>query len=348
MSILCITEQHSLAKEKFVSNGAQKDVHVVVKNSPFFVDMGLNDWHGGICDFSNIAIVAKLMFDTDEEREVIFIKRKPLEFKAQLSDDSRMMRCEIRLKVLSSQLEDMHFRIHFSAVWKESRQMIEGMTVLSEPIKVVSKPEQVEKIQRGETGGAKQPARPRKRKQSDFNEVLMRIEQEQRQQREMLKRLCVRNGGAAAAVGATSGGPGEKASLASAFEQLVQCYKTLPPEERPMKIRRVVSNTPVRDVPAISEMLDHFQYELRRDDDSLASSFAASAAVALEQQSADASLPAPLARPAVASSTSSSPGSSVSSPSPYGDFGESNFGDLDLSIFSKEYQSFAFETIADV
>jgi hypothetical protein len=273
MNQLKIVRQHSLAREKFVSNGTQKDVHVVVKNSPFFIDIGLNEWHTGISNFSSIAIVAKLMFDTDEEREVVFIKRKPLEFKAQLSDDGKLMTCEIRLKVLSSQLEDMHFRVHFTAVWKESRQVIEGLTALSEPIKVVSKPEQVEKIQRGETGLAKGPARPRKRKQSDYNEALMRIEKEQRAQRELLKRLCVRDGEPSTPL------PSGEMTLSSAFDQLVACYKALAPEERPMKIRKVISNTPVRDVSSINEMFDHFQYELRRDEDD-GSSFAASAALA--------------------------------------------------------------------
>eukprot|EP01094_Clydonella_sp_ATCC50884_P018053 TRINITY_DN3268_c0_g1_i1.p2 TRINITY_DN3268_c0_g1~~TRINITY_DN3268_c0_g1_i1.p2 ORF type:complete len:348 (-),score=170.29 TRINITY_DN3268_c0_g1_i1:368-1411(-) len=330
---LCIAKQHSLATEKFVSNGTQKDVHVVVKNSPFFVDMALG--HGGISDFANIAVQAKLMFDTEEEREVIFIKRKPLEFKAQLSDDGKEMTCEIRLKVLSSQLEDMHFRILFTAVWKESRQEIEGMSALSEPIKVVSKPEQVEKIQRGETGVAKQPARPRKRKQSDYNEALMRIEKEQRQQREMLKRLCAGEAGAGRGAGVSGGD--KRASLSGAFEHLVACYKTLPPEERPMKIRRVISNTPVRDVPAIAEMLEHFQYELRRDDNALlSSSFSASAAAA----AASGSPPPPCDDSP--DSEDSSPASSSDASQEYASFSSSTFADLDLSIFSKEYSSFAF------
>merc|ERR1712159_335042 len=90
----------------------------------------------------------------------------------------------------------------------------------------------------------------------------------------MLRKLLEREGGGAASIAAELNGDSmetnqsaAKQDFTSAFEQLIAAYKALGPEERPTKIRRIISATPVRDVSAINEMFDHFQYELRRGDD---------------------------------------------------------------------------------
>jgi hypothetical protein len=144
-SPLVILRQNSLSIEHIYKNGLQKKVHVVVKNHPFMIQVGLSSstWEGQKIDFNRYPVEARLLYDTEALKEVNFVKMKPLEFKAQVNERGDQVAVELRPKVLTSQLEDMLFRVRLTAVDSITKQPIPTWTVLSESIKVVSKPEQV-------------------------------------------------------------------------------------------------------------------------------------------------------------------------------------------------------------
>eukprot|EP01117_Protostelium_nocturnum_P003672 TRINITY_DN14954_c0_g1_i1.p1 TRINITY_DN14954_c0_g1~~TRINITY_DN14954_c0_g1_i1.p1 ORF type:complete len:448 (+),score=134.54 TRINITY_DN14954_c0_g1_i1:210-1553(+) len=148
---LVITRQNSLTVEKHSKNGIVKQVHVVVKNQPFIIRLGFNsmvlDTTHGLLALNRTSVEAALFYDCDPLKEVNYIKLKPLEYKC-LNDEYESpssISVEIRLKVLSSQLEDMFFRIVFYLVNPLTHQRINGMMAISDPIKVVSKPDLAKK-----------------------------------------------------------------------------------------------------------------------------------------------------------------------------------------------------------
>src|SRR4051812_13140864 len=77
---LVILRQNSLTVEKFSKNGIQRAVHVVVKNQPFLIQVGILN-NNNILDFSKAPVEARLLYDCDNLKEVDFVKLKPLEYK---------------------------------------------------------------------------------------------------------------------------------------------------------------------------------------------------------------------------------------------------------------------------
>jgi len=96
---------------------------------------------------ANVNIETTLIFDHPEEKEVAYVKDKPISCKTTVSENGLEASFEIKLKVLSSQLEDMNFRVKFKAL-----DAIHGrgicpvhMEAKSDPIKIISKPEKANK-----------------------------------------------------------------------------------------------------------------------------------------------------------------------------------------------------------
>ncbi|PRP84218.1 hypothetical protein PROFUN_08418 [Planoprotostelium fungivorum] len=143
---LVIMRQNSISVEKLSRNGIVKQVHIVVKNQPFLIRVGLMNGSAEYQLHRN-NLEASLFYDVDPLKEVDYIKLKPLEYKIQANDfeSTTSLSVEVRLKVLSSQLEDMFFRIGFHLLNPETRRRIPGMAVVSDPIKVVSKPDLAKK-----------------------------------------------------------------------------------------------------------------------------------------------------------------------------------------------------------
>jgi len=90
-------------------------------------------------DLSKCHVDAKLYYDFDRDDspkvEVGFVKSEPMESRVNVYDGTKAT-VEIKMKVLTSQHEDMLFRIRFSAFDSTSRQ---EHYIFSQPIKVVSK-----------------------------------------------------------------------------------------------------------------------------------------------------------------------------------------------------------------
>jgi len=133
---LVIISQGDVSSEHFSKNGVTKQVHVVVKNLVFNMEVSSS------MDLSKCSLEARLLYDFDREEdaknalEVSYVKNEPLEYKVSLTDGGYKASVELRIKVLTSQHEDMLFRVKLSAV-----DPLSGTTfgVISQPIKVISK-----------------------------------------------------------------------------------------------------------------------------------------------------------------------------------------------------------------
>jgi len=141
---LVLLRQTSLAEEKFSKNGIQKNVFVVVKNSSFAVQLGFSH-HLTELDFNRLSIESTLIYDCEEGKQVDFVKLKPMEYKSHANENGDQCTVELRIKVLTSQLEDMFFRIKFRAIDAMTKIPFPNLETLSEPIKVISKPDQLKK-----------------------------------------------------------------------------------------------------------------------------------------------------------------------------------------------------------
>lgn len=135
---LCLEliKQTCLKEEKITKNGQTQNVYVVVKNSPFQMVCGVSE---NRVNFNKFNFDVKLMYDMDGDKEVAWVKTKPVECKPVINDEGdRISFDAIKIKVLSSHHEDNLFRLKL-IVWDPNNQDCE-YTLLSNPIKVISKP----------------------------------------------------------------------------------------------------------------------------------------------------------------------------------------------------------------
>lgn len=133
-----LLKQTCLKEEKITKNGQTQNVYVVVKNSPFQMICGVRDSDYNV-NFNNFNFDVKLMYDMDGDKEVAWVKTKPVECKPVINDEGDKISFDaIKIKVLSSHHEDNLFRLKLT-VWDPMNQECE-YTLLSNPIKVISKP----------------------------------------------------------------------------------------------------------------------------------------------------------------------------------------------------------------
>lgn len=153
----------SLPVEETNIAGVLQRTYTAVKNSPFNVQLGLDT--SNIYDSTNpneainfpvtpltlshVKIDGILLFNHAEEKKVDFVKKKPMDFKVTTLENGMEANCEIKLKVLSSQLEDMLFRIRFRTLDViRGQEICSHMITTSDPIKIISKPERTNKRQK--------------------------------------------------------------------------------------------------------------------------------------------------------------------------------------------------------
>lgn len=249
MEKIAITEQTCLLEEKFSKNGVQKNVHVVVKNNPFVLTIALLDKQ---LNFNEMSADIQLVYDCASLKEVDFVKLKPMDFKAKANEEGDQLGIEIRIKVLTSQLEDMFFRVKVTLVDSRTHKEISHLMVLSHPIRVVSKPDQVKK-----------KIKKRKRAPTDnLMDTLHRIEVQQKEQQRLLKRLCVNP--------TTTDAPGDNAGESSqdlpvdgfhvAFTEFLAAFKQLSSfDDGSYKV-----NTSTQDAQTMCEILDLIRAELSK------------------------------------------------------------------------------------
>jgi len=151
--------QTSLAQEKYNYNGEQKVVHNVIKNHPFTLRVGFSN--DSSINFNNVNTEATLVYDQEgPEKEVDFVKAKPLEYFTHTNDKGDQLFVQIRIKVLSSQHEDMFFRVKLNNHSTITKEFIPSLTLYSQPIKVISKPDQIKK----RNGSVTHDPRPRSKR----------------------------------------------------------------------------------------------------------------------------------------------------------------------------------------
>jgi len=271
---LIIVGQKSHSEEVISKNGIQKTVYIVVKNSPFHLQLALANPNTCKIDFNQIAFDAHLIYDCEGDKEVDFVKVKPMEFKSTPSETGQLLETELRIKVLTSQHEDMLFKIRIVGSNPITHEEIPGLSVMSSPIKVISKPEQLKK---------KQPNK--KRTLTDMLvETISRIEKKQEDQQKVIERLLQQQteqvlaavekkqkvepafGWEELSINTPQQQQHQKAEKTApefddAFSSLIKAYNSMKPEEKPETIRKIIRNSSTRDTERLSELMDLFWTE---------------------------------------------------------------------------------------
>jgi len=269
---IAILKYKSHSEETLSKNGVQKIIHVVVKNSPFLLKLGFVGANSAF-DLNQVTFEATLFYDCDESKEVDYVKVKPFEFKAQANEEGGEVDVEIRIKVLTSQHEDMLFKIKIVGYHPNTRIPIPGLTLFSSPVKVISKPEQLKK---------KAPGKKRTLTEM-LMETVVRIEKKQEEQQKLLEKLMTEPQPAATRAKVAqedlsslldlevpevvpSKEEAKPLSLEQVFSNMISAYNSLKHEERAEGIRRLVRTSAPQDRERLSELLDLFWEEgLQKD-----------------------------------------------------------------------------------
>jgi hypothetical protein len=133
---LQLVKQECTSMLRIAKEGVIKTVYVVVKNSPFHLEIYCTDLTP--IDYNNIRFDATVVYDAEGDRQVDYVKEEPMSFRLVDMERDRF-KLEVRIKILTSQHEDMLFRVRLLGIDVKSGLPIPSMTVLSAPIKVISK-----------------------------------------------------------------------------------------------------------------------------------------------------------------------------------------------------------------
>ncbi|KAF2077098.1 hypothetical protein CYY_001607 [Polysphondylium violaceum] len=142
-----------------------KQVHVVVKNTPFGVTLKTNDLSK--LNFHNYVVKATLLYDSDPPKHVDFIHNEPLQYVATVNDDGSEVTVDVKVGILSSQHQGSMFLVvlhitHTSSPSPSNQepistilnhinsnsihsQSLSHLVVVSHPIRIVSKVDHVKK-----------------------------------------------------------------------------------------------------------------------------------------------------------------------------------------------------------
>jgi len=104
---LTLIRQTSPAQEKVSKNGIQKNVHVVVKNTPFLLQIGLTSpllLNSTVIDFKQLVLDIHLIYDNEFLKPVSFVKTKPCDFKSTVNERGDQVSINAKIKVLTSQV----------------------------------------------------------------------------------------------------------------------------------------------------------------------------------------------------------------------------------------------------
>jgi len=142
---LIVSKQDSLYLEKLVKNGAQKEVHYVVKNAPFTIQYKIENFdEKSAYNFHKSKIECQLLYDVKPPRPVDYVNKKPMDYVIHSNERGDECTVEFRIKVLTTQLEGSLFLIK-ATLWNSKDNKKDSIECLSKCVKTVSKPEQVRK-----------------------------------------------------------------------------------------------------------------------------------------------------------------------------------------------------------
>jgi len=161
-------------------------------------------------------------------------------------------------------------QVRFRALDSMTKVIFPNLICVSEPIKVISKPDQLAK---------KQTQKTKKRNVSDLLvETLLRIEEQQNEQQKLLMRLSQKvekveqdkarieqQGKMRKFFETKLNKSTDSAETSEDFEttflSFLNAFNNFPPDERPAKIRKLIRGTPAHDFDQLSELLDMFLIE---------------------------------------------------------------------------------------
>jgi hypothetical protein len=292
-SLVTILKQTSPFEERVTRNGIQRDIHVVIKNSPFVVQIGVA--RNCEIDLNHIAFDCSLLYDTEGEKGVDFVKLKPIEYKCVPNESGDQVSVELRIKVLTSQHEDMFFKVKIQGQDPVTKQDVPNLKVITAPIKVISKPEQLKKRQPAPipipnmtnpatplampiTGNIVAAATPNNKKRTVNDlvvEAVTRIEKQQYEQSSVLERIMSflavpKQEGLNAPNSSWEFLPPlskiprkdvDGDSFESCFAQLLKSFQAIDPNHRAEKVRRVARGLSLVENEALAEFVDMLMTE---------------------------------------------------------------------------------------
>eukprot|EP01114_Cavostelium_apophysatum_P015606 TRINITY_DN4284_c0_g3_i2.p1 TRINITY_DN4284_c0_g3~~TRINITY_DN4284_c0_g3_i2.p1 ORF type:complete len:321 (+),score=70.43 TRINITY_DN4284_c0_g3_i2:222-1184(+) len=262
---LTIINQTSLGREKFSCNSILKDIHVVAKTLPFEITVAAP------FPLSQAKFGAQLFYDNDNSTDyhrVDSIKQVPLTFRvtvpAETSEQPERVTFEIKLNALSSQHEDSLFRVQINV---EFPLYAAALDIMSEPIKVVSKPSVISKARarkaaatsdstpsvlgkrsikpESSSPSSSEPSSPPQFTQTDpvVLECLARLEQQQILQQKMIAKLIEGNSNSYGLVQTKKeSAAGESCSdhFETALVTFLDAFQRLPQSDRALKVRKTI------------------------------------------------------------------------------------------------------------
>lgn len=228
-------------------------MHYVIKNNQFIVVVELPESIDNCVSFNNLIIEAQLLYDcTPKPKEVLQVRQKPYKYKGIVErGEPRKCTLQVSISILSSQHEDMNFILDIKAKDSNNKVIAAGC---SEPVQVISKPDVLRK---------KREPRKKKRTWNDrITETLARIEEKQDQ---ALKLINEKGGNVSNNIQSYDDpfadilNPPKHPSEAfeNAFYSMVRAYQEMREDERPTKIRKLVSGSQFD--PSVNEMIHQFK-----------------------------------------------------------------------------------------
>lgn len=264
---LYVSEHNSPFVETVFKNGASKQVNYHIKTSPFSYKLALAPNCG--FNFSTGSLQADLFFDLPEPKLVQTQKEKPFEYLMYPNDDGRSCAVQFRIHVLSTQNQGMHFKIRIrlaagAACGSASSKFLE---VWTDSIKVVAKLDSIRKKQAEREGANVAPRKNKRARSDDLLDSLASIQEQQRQQADLLNSLLVRMANSPSTSCLSSDTSARNcsvsvptplappsSSLETAFQQFLLAYEQVDVEERPRKMRRVCEDLSDDRKKAVSEI----------------------------------------------------------------------------------------------
>jgi len=248
-----LVKQEALAVEPTIINGRQQYVHVVVKNAPFNIQLRsvLNNPSISPINFQQTTIQAQLYYDCDPPKVVDYIHHEPMQYVSVVSTTGNEISVEVKIGILSSQHQGALFIVMLRIVDSLTN---ETLCVLSHPIRVVSKIDHIRK-----------EGVPIKKK--TFNEVLTDklrdLEHLQSEHTHIIKAMYTLNHIPFDGIKPEPTSPDSLRSpkdIQLCFNNVVATFKNTTTEERPEKVRRIVSEMKLDD---LDQLVDAFGNDLQ-------------------------------------------------------------------------------------
>ena len=252
-----IVRQTSLAQEG-TENPLRPAVHVVVKNQPFMLQAEVvcfHDVYKTVFNFQALTLVACLVYDTADYKPVDYLRKKPLSYQVVVSSEGQQANIDLQISTLSSQHEGTLFRVRLDLA-DASGEIYPGLSVMSSPIKVISKPAVLKTNNPAATRAKRTrrspPAASNKRlKVEDVSYIVSLLEgivEQQQEQKHTIDELVSRSSVSDVAL--------QPSNFKQLFTNLLLCYSKIP---------ETIRLTSIQEVAQTSLKLDAALSELTRD-----------------------------------------------------------------------------------